>query len=45
MLTSRVVEAEEADRIGFVTRVVPHDRLDAAVAELWRRSWPPSRRV
>ena len=34
MLTSRVVGAEEADRIGFVTRVVPHDGLDAAVAEL-----------
>ena len=34
MLTSRVVGAEEADRIGFVTRVVPDDELDAAVAEL-----------
>ena len=34
MLTSRVVEAEEADRIGFVTRVVPRDGLDAAVADL-----------
>jgi enoyl-CoA hydratase/carnithine racemase len=34
MLTSRVVGAEEADRIGFVTRVVPHDQLDEAVAEL-----------
>ena len=34
MLTSRVVGAEEADRIGFVTRVVPRDDLDAAVAEL-----------
>ena len=34
MLTSRVVGAEEADRIGFVTRVVPADELDAAVAEL-----------
>jgi enoyl-CoA hydratase/carnithine racemase len=34
MLTGRVVDAEEADRIGFVTRVVPHDRLDAAVDEL-----------
>lgn len=34
MLTSRVVGAEEADRIGFVTRVVPHGELDAAVAEL-----------
>ena len=34
MLTSRVVGAEEADRIGFVTRVVPAAELDAAVAEL-----------
>jgi enoyl-CoA hydratase/carnithine racemase len=34
MLTSRVVGAEEADRIGFVTRVVPGEDLDAAVAEL-----------
>jgi len=34
MLTSRVVGAEEADRIGFVTRVVAADRLDAEVAEL-----------
>jgi enoyl-CoA hydratase/carnithine racemase len=34
MLTSRVVGAEEADRIGFVTRVVARDDLDAAVAEL-----------
>ena len=34
MLTSRVVEAEEADRIGFVTRVVPREDLDTAVADL-----------
>ena len=34
MLTSRVVGAEEAERIGFVTRVVPPDRLDAEVAAL-----------
>ena len=34
MLTGRVVDAEEADRIGFVTRVVPHQQLDAAVDEL-----------
>ena len=34
MLTSRVVGAEEADRIGFVTRVVPAAGLDAAVGEL-----------
>ena len=34
MLTARVVGAEEAERKGFVTRVVPHDQLDTAVDEL-----------
>ena len=34
MLTGRVVDASEADRLGFVTRVVPHEELDAAVDEL-----------
>lgn len=34
MLTGRVVDAAEAERIGFVNRVVPHDELDAAVDEL-----------
>jgi enoyl-CoA hydratase/carnithine racemase len=34
MLTSRVVGAEEADRIGFVTQVVPAGQLDRAVADL-----------
>ena len=34
MLTGRVVDAEEADRLGFVTKVVAHDRLDAEVDEL-----------
>ncbi|HXX90264.1 MAG TPA: enoyl-CoA hydratase-related protein [Acidimicrobiales bacterium] len=34
MLTGRVVDAAEAERIGFVTRVVPHAELDGAVAEL-----------
>jgi enoyl-CoA hydratase/carnithine racemase len=34
MLTSRVVGAEEAERIGFASRVVPAGRLDAEVAEL-----------
>ncbi len=34
MLTGRVVDAVEADRLGFVTRVVPHDELDGAVDEL-----------
>jgi enoyl-CoA hydratase/carnithine racemase len=34
MLTGRRVDAVEADRLGFVTRVVPVDELDAAVDEL-----------
>src|SRR3954469_9653235 len=33
-MTGRRVDAAEADRIGFVTRVVPVDQLDAAVDEL-----------
>lgn len=34
MLTGRRVGAAEADRLGFVTRVVPVDELDATVDEL-----------
>ena len=34
MLTGRVVDAEEAQRIGFVTDVVDHDDLDGAVDRL-----------
>jgi len=34
MATGRRVDAAEADRIGFVTRVVPAEELDAAVDEL-----------
>lgn len=36
MLTGRRVDAVEADRIGFVTRVVPTDQLDIATDELAR---------
>jgi 2-(1,2-epoxy-1,2-dihydrophenyl)acetyl-CoA isomerase len=32
--TGELVDAEEADRIGLVTSVVPHDELEAAVEEL-----------
>jgi enoyl-CoA hydratase len=34
MLTGRRVDAAEALRLGFVTRVVPHGELDVAVSEL-----------
>ena len=34
MMTGRRVDAAEADRIGFVTKVVPVDQLDAATDEL-----------
>jgi enoyl-CoA hydratase/carnithine racemase len=34
MMTSQVVDAEEAGRIGFVNRVVPHERLDEEVVDL-----------
>jgi enoyl-CoA hydratase/carnithine racemase len=34
MLTGRRIDAAEADRLGFVTRVVPVAELDAAVDEL-----------
>jgi len=34
MLTGRIVDAGEAERLGFVTQVVSHERLDGAVDEL-----------
>lgn len=34
MMSGRLVGAEEAERIGLVTRVVPADELDSAVEEL-----------
>ena len=37
IFTARVIEAEEAERIGLVNRVVPHDRLDETVWELARQ--------
>ena len=44
MLTGRVVDAAEALRLGFVTRVVPHDELDAGRRRSWPGRWRPSRR-
>ena len=43
MLTGRVVGAEEADGIGFVTRVVPHDGSTPPWTS-WPPPWPPSHR-
>lgn len=34
MMTARVVDAQEAEAIGFVNRVVPHERLGQEVEEL-----------
>ena len=34
MLTGRMVDAAEGQRLGFVTKVVPHEELDEAVSEL-----------
>lgn len=45
ILTARVIDADEARRIGIVSRVVPHERLaDEAddIATIADRPWPSS---
>ena len=37
IFTARIVEAAEAERIGLVNQLVPHDELDAAAWELARQ--------
>ncbi len=37
ILTARVVEAEEAERIGLVNQLVPHENLDGAAWEMARK--------
>lgn len=34
LLTGRIIDAEEADKMGLVNRVVPHDQLASATKEL-----------
>ncbi|MEL7481618.1 MAG: enoyl-CoA hydratase-related protein [Pseudomonadota bacterium] len=34
VLTGRMIDSEEADRIGLVSRIVPHDELMAAATEI-----------
>jgi enoyl-CoA hydratase/carnithine racemase len=37
LLTGETIDAVEAERIGFINRVVPHDELDRATDELIER--------
>ncbi len=37
IFTTRVVDADEAERMGLVNRIVPHDKLDDATWELARQ--------
>ncbi len=48
LLTGRMVDAREAERIGLITEVIPDDRLEARVAEIvgeLRATSPVARRL